>query len=124
MGQTLLAWLCLIGAGICQMGWTYSLKFIKAINLQSFQWFDFNKETQNVIGPWVGYIIFGAVNSILLSIAMRAIPTATAFIVWMGLSLLFIKLGDRLWFKIDWSFSELFFTSVILIGIVGLKASS
>ena len=124
MGQTLLAWLCLIGAGICQMGWTYSLKFIKVINPQSFQWFDFSKETQNVIGPWVGYIIFGAVNSILLSIAMRAIPTATAFIVWMGLSLLFIKLGDRLWFKIDWSFAELFFTGVILIGIVGLKASS
>ena len=120
---TLLAWLCLLGAGICQTGWTYSLKLIQLTNLRSFYWATFSEESQAVLGPWIDYIVFGAINSILLSIAMRTIPTATVFIVWMGLSLLFIKLGDVLWFKLDWSLSELFFTGLILVGIVGLKAS-
>ncbi|WP_461078322.1 DMT family transporter [Spirosoma flavus] len=123
MNQALLSWLCLITAGFCQMGWTYSLKLIRFTNLQSFCWSSFSKANLIMIGPWIGYIVFGAVNSFLLSIAMRTIPTATVFIIWMGLSILLIKLCDVFWFKLHWSFSEFFFIGLILVGIIGLKLS-
>lgn len=74
-----------------------------------------------VLWPWITYIVFGVVNSVLLTIAMRTIPTAMAFAVWMATSLIILKVTDVLWLKAGWSFTELFFGFVIIVGIVGLK---
>ncbi|WP_461094010.1 DMT family transporter [Spirosoma gilvum] len=108
--QNTLSWLCLIGAAICQMSWTYSLKFIQITALKTLCWSSFYQLSEGwlILGPWLSYIVFGAVNSVLLSVAMRTIPTATAFAVWMALSLVFIKIGDIVLLKTSWSFAELF----------------
>ena len=42
----------------------------------------------------------------------------------MALSLIFLKIGDIIWFQADWLFSELFLIGLIAIGIVGLKVFS
>ncbi|WP_461141901.1 DMT family transporter [Spirosoma pomorum] len=121
MHPTLLSWLCLIGAGLCQMGWTYSLKFVQIDGLKALRWSSFWADGWVAVGPWLGYIVFGALNSVLLSVAMRTISTTTTFAVWMALSLICIKAGDVIWFRASWSVTELLFIGVIAIGIVGLK---
>ena len=71
--------------------------------------------------PVVAYVVFGIVNTVLLAISMRTIPTTTAFAVWMALTLVFLKAADVLWLKLNWSWSELLFILLIAVGIVGLK---
>jgi quaternary ammonium compound-resistance protein SugE len=124
MQSNLLSWICLIGAGLCQMAWTYSLKFVQLTGLKTLRWSNAGSEGWAVLGPWLGYIVFGALNSILLSIAMRTISTTTTFAVWMALSLVCIKAGDIFWFQARWSLSELLFIGLIAVGIVGLKMVS
>lgn len=123
MTQTTLSWLYLIGASICMMAWTYSLKYLSWDGLKMLRWTTFYQPDEGlpVLIPWVAYVFFGIVNTVLLAIAMRVIPTTTAFAVWTALSLVFLKAADVLWLKISWSWSELFFILLITIGIVGLK---
>lgn len=75
----------------------------------------------NVLLPWIAYVAFGVITSVLLAVAMRTIPTATAFAVWMAGSLIFLKLTDVFWLKAGWSATEVFFGFVIIVGIIGLK---
>lgn len=123
MTQTALSWLYLIGAAICMMAWTYSLKYLSWDGLKMLRWATFYQPDAGlpVLLPWVAYVFFGIVNTVLLATAMREIPTTTAFAVWMALSLVFLKAADVFWLKISWSWTELFFILLITIGIVGLK---
>jgi quaternary ammonium compound-resistance protein SugE len=123
MNQNALSWLFLLGAAVCQMAWVYSLKLIRVADLKTLHWntlYQLN-EGLSVLGPWIAYVVFGIANSVLLGMALRTIPTTTAFAVWMASSLVMIKLVDVVWFKEGWSFSELFFILLITVGIIGLK---
>ena len=123
MTQTTLAWLCLTGAAACQMAWIYSLKYIRWDALTSLRWDTFYRPDVGLpaLLPWIAYVFFGIVNTILLAIAMRTIPTTTAFAVWTALTLVFLKAADVFWLKLSWSWGELLFILLITIGIIGLK---
>lgn len=123
MFQSSIGWICLVAAGISQMGWTYSLKVMQNVGVGSLRWSGLlnRAEGRLLLVALIGYLALGALNSVLLSIAMRTIATTTAFAVWMSLSLVFLKLGDIIWFKQSWSALELFFLLLILAGIVGMK---
>ena len=45
--------------------------------------------------PFVGYILFGLANIYLFSLAIKQIPTATAFAVWTAITLIFIKIAEQ-----------------------------
>ena len=121
--QTALSWIYLIGAAVCEMAWMYSLKYLRWDALKALRWDTFYRPDVGwpVLLPWVAYVFFGIVNTILLAIAMRTIPTTTAFAVWMALTLVFLKAADVFWLKLSWSWSELLFILLITIGIIGLK---
>ncbi|GAB3037178.1 quaternary ammonium compound efflux SMR transporter SugE [Spirosoma pulveris] len=123
MKENILSWIYLIGAAACQMAWMYSLKYIRIDALKALRWDTFYKPDVGLpaLLPWVAYVAFGIVNTVLLAVAMRTIPTTTAFAVWMALSLMFLKITDILWFKTSWSWSELFFILLIAAGVIGLK---
>lgn len=123
MSQSALSWACLAGAAFCEMAWTYSLKFINVAALKTIRWSTILQPNGGlpILLPWLAYIVFGIINSVLLAIAMRNIPTATAFAIWMAGSLVILKITDVLWLKAGWSMTELFFGLVIIVGIVGLK---
>lgn len=123
MIQTTLSWLYLIGAAFCMMAWTYSLKYMSWDDLKMLRWATFYRPDGGLpaLLPWVAYVFFGIVNTVLLAIAMRTIPTTTSFAVWTALTLIFLKAADVFWLKISWSWTELFFIVLITIGIVGLK---
>ena len=123
MNQSLLAWLCLIGAAFFEMAWTYSLKYLDLSALRTLRWSTFYRLDGGMIVllPWIAYVAFGISTSVLLAASVRTIPTATAFAVWMAGSLIFLKLTDVFWLRAGWSVTEVFFGVVIIVGIVGLK---
>lgn len=120
---TTLSWLYLVGAAACQMAWMYSLKYVRLDNLKALRWDTFYRLDGGLPGllPWLAYVVFGIVNTVLLASAMRSIPTTTAFAVWMALTLVFLKATDVFWLKINWSWPELFFILLITVGIIGLR---
>ena len=75
----------------------------------------------SVLLPFLGYIFFGIGNIYFFSVAMKTIPTATAFAVWTAMTIVLIKLVDVIFFNQILTFSEIFFTLLIMVGIVGLK---
>ncbi|SHM74310.1 quaternary ammonium compound-resistance protein SugE [Mucilaginibacter sp. OK098] len=77
-----------------------------------------------VLVPFVGYILFGVANIYLFSIAIKQIPTATAFAVWTAITLIFIKIAELLFLGQRISWIEIFFMLLIMIGIMGLKVYS
>lgn len=93
-------------------------KDLKQLNLTNIFTVDFGLK---ILTPFFGYIIFGVLNVFLFSLATRRIPLATAFAVWMGASLLLIKLGEVLFFQQRTSNSEIFFMLMIMLGVIGLK---
>ncbi|SFD97806.1 quaternary ammonium compound-resistance protein SugE [Spirosoma endophyticum] len=119
----MLSWLYLIGAAACQTAWMYSLKYISLDGLKTLRWTTFYRLDGGLpaLLPWLAYVVFGIVNTVLLASAMRTIPTTTAFAVWMASTLVFLKAADVLWLKMNWSWTEFFFIVLITIGIVGLK---
>jgi quaternary ammonium compound-resistance protein SugE len=60
-------------------------------------------------------------NEIILSMAMRHIPTATAYAEWMALAVVGQKIVDVFVLKQSFSLMHLFYTTLIVIGVVGLK---
>ena len=122
MPQTI-AWLYLLGAAGCETAWFFSLKAIRADRLRAL-WraqVTISSDMAATLLPVGGYIAFGLLNVYLFAVAARQIPSATAFAVWMALSLVFIKVVD-LWLSHgSWSLPELFFLLLIVVGIIGLK---
>jgi quaternary ammonium compound-resistance protein SugE len=77
-----------------------------------------------VLIPFIGYILFGVANIYLFSIAIKQIPTATAFAVWTAITLIFIKIAELVFLGQRISWIEIFFMLLIMIGIMGLKVYS
>ncbi len=103
----------------------YSLKFIskdRLLQVRFNELFD-RMEHWLAILPVVGYIVFGILNIALFSTAMKQIPTATAFAVWTGTALVGAKILDTLYFGETINSQQIISTILILIGIIGLKAS-
>jgi quaternary ammonium compound-resistance protein SugE len=117
-----MAWIYLILAAALEACWMFSLKFLsfdkfKTLTLVNF----FEANEMKIWLPLAGYIIFGAANTYLFSLAMKNIPTAIAFTIWTALSIMFIKIVEVTFFHNKISILEIFFLLVILSGIIGLK---
>ncbi len=113
------AWIFLFTAAIFETGWTYALKFLSFSTLKT-AW-----ATQEKLGeasiPFVAYVLLGVANVYCLSEALKEIPTATAIAVWTAASLVFIKICDVFYFKTPTNLQEIFFMTMIVIGIIGMK---
>lgn len=74
--------------------------------------------------PFAGYILFGLANIYLFSLAIKQIPTATAFAVWTAITLILLKIAELTLFNQRISWMEVFFMMLIMAGILGLKIYS
>lgn len=74
--------------------------------------------------PFAGYILFGMANIYLFSLAIKQIPTATAFAVWTAITLILLKIAELTLFNQRISWMEVFFMLLIMVGILGLKVYS
>ena len=102
-------WLSLIVSAVFQVVWIVSLKLTNGFA----RWV-----------PLVAYAVSGLGAAVFLSIALRMIPMATAFAVWMGLSLIGTMLVDVTFFREPWNGFRVACALMIIAGSCGLRTSS
>lgn len=101
-----MAWLLLLFAGLCEIGWAVGLKLSDGFTR---------------LGASVLTVLAMAVSIVLLGLAMRELPLGTAYAAWTGIGAVGTVLLGILLFDESASAGRLFCVSLIVAGIVGLK---
>ena len=115
-------WFYLMIAALFEAAWIFSLKFLNMKQLFSIKMNQLQSISEwKIFLPFGGYIVFGLCNIYFFSLAMKSIPASTAFAVWMAMALIFSKILDIFVFNEAYNYQQIFFTGVVLLGIVGLK---
>ncbi|WP_304487066.1 MULTISPECIES: DMT family transporter [unclassified Dysgonomonas] len=105
----MISWLLLFLAGLCEIGFVTMMKLSKGFKILKFS---------------VLTILFMAVSFTLLSTALRTIQIGVGYAVWSGIGAIGSVLAGMIFFKESKDIKKLFFISLIIIGIVGLKLST
>lgn len=118
-----MAWIYLIIAAAFEAAWTFSLKFMKFKDLKALHWHSALSLQYGlpVWLPFAGYILFGVGNIYFFSLAIKLVPTAVAYAVWTAITLVLIKVAEMVIFHQKLSWMEVFFMTLIMTGILGLK---
>jgi quaternary ammonium compound-resistance protein SugE len=104
-----MAWVLLIVAGLCEVGWAIGLKYTEGFTR---------------LWPSVGTVAAMIVSLWLLGIAMKTLPVGTAYGVWVGVGAVgTVVLGIALLGEPAHA-ARLISVGLIVAGIVGLKLSS
>jgi len=117
------AWFYVFIAAVFEAAWTFSLKFMRFSDVKTLRFTNFYKVAEGlpILVPFLGYILFGIGNIYFFSMAIKQVPTATAYAVWTAATLILIKFSEVVFFKQRISFTEIFFMLMIMTGIMGLK---
>lgn len=100
------AWLSLIAAGLLEIAWAVGIRYTQG-------W------TRLLPSLLVGlsYVL----SLVLLSHAMRMLPIATAYVIWVGIGAIGVSLYGVLFLKESLSFLQWACLLLILTGVIGLK---
>ncbi len=104
-----MAWILLIIAGLFEAGWAIGLKYTEG----------FTK-----FWPSVLTIIAIAISMFLLSVAARTLPIGTAYAIWVGIGTIGAVIFGVVLLGEPMNAARLFFLILLLVAIVGLKASA
>ncbi|MFN3344777.1 MAG: DMT family transporter [Chloroherpetonaceae bacterium] len=104
-----MAWILLILAGLCEVGFTTALKLSEG----------FSKWTYTVV-----FLFFAAASFLLLAKAAQRIPIGTAYAVWTGIGALGTAIIGIVFFKESADFWRIVFLFTLIGSIVGLKLVS
>lgn len=102
-------WIILIGAGLFEVGFTTSLKL---------------SERFTNVGWTAVFIISISLSFLLLNKAIQTIPIGTAYAVWTGIGAFGTAISGILLFKESLDFWRIFFLSLLICAIIGLKIVS
>ena len=108
-GTNIMEWLFLVIAGGLEVFWSTCMKYSNGFT-----------EIKFTILTIVGMIF----SFLLLSQATKTLPLGTAYAVWTGIGALGAVIVGIVLFKEPVTAVRIFFVSLLLIGIVGLKATS
>ena len=103
-----MAWIYLLLAGLCEVGWPIGLKLGWGPTGARFGWITFA-------------VLFMAVSGGLLMLAQRDIPMGTAYAVWTGIGAVGAFVVGAAAFGEPVSALRLASIGLIVAGIVGLK---
>ncbi len=104
-----MSWLLLVLAGVFEVVWAIALKYSNG----------FTNIKASVI------VIIGMIVSIyFLALAMKQIPISIAYPVWTSVGALGTATFGMMFLGDSVSLTKTFFLSLILVGVVGLKAVS
>ncbi|RYZ63576.1 MAG: quaternary ammonium compound efflux SMR transporter SugE [Proteobacteria bacterium] len=103
------AWILLGVAGLFEIGWSIGLKYTEG----------FSK-----LGPSVFTLVTLAVSMLLLAEAAKTLPIGTAYAVWVGIGSVGAAVLGMILFKEPASLGRLFFLSLLILSIIGLKWTS
>jgi len=102
------SWFMLILAGILEIGWAISLKLTEG----------WTKIPYLIIN-----VLFGLGAAYSLAQSMKTIPLATAYLIWKGIAILGIVVYEFFYDQQPITVAKAVFGGLILVGIVGLKAT-
>lgn len=104
-----MAWIALIVAGLLETGWAIGLKYTDG----------FRRPVPSIL------VIVGiAASMFLLGWAARTLPIGTAYAVWVGIGALGAAIGGIILFREPVTLLRMFFLTLLLISIVGLRFTS
>ena len=104
-----MAWLYLCIAGAMEMVWSTCMKYSNGFT-----------EIKYTVLTIIGMVF----SFIFLSQATKTLPLGTAYAVWTGIGALGAVIVGIVLFKEPVTAARIFFVSLLLIGIIGLKATS
>ncbi|MFD2873107.1 DMT family transporter [Mucilaginibacter ximonensis] len=118
-----MAWIYLIIAAAFETAWTFCVKFMAFSALKNLRWATAFLPSVGlpVVFPFVGYVVFGVGNVYFFSLAIKSLPTATAYAAWTAVTLVLIKLTEVFFLKQRTTWAEVFFMLMIMTGILGMK---
>lgn len=102
-------WICLVIAGGLEVFWSTCMKFSTGFT-----------EIKFTILTVVGMIL----SFLFLSQATKTLPLGTAYGVWTGIGALGAVIVGIVLFKEPVTAARIFFVSLLLIGIIGIKVTS
>ena len=104
-----MAWFYLILAGILEVFWSTCLKFSVGFTVPRY--------TVLTIAGMVASFLF-------LSQATKVLPLGTSYAIWTGIGAVGALIAGVVLFREAVTLLRLFFAGLLLIGIIGLKATS
>jgi len=105
----MMAWILLVLAGILETGWAIGLKYTDGFTR---------------LVPSVLTLAGIAASMILLAIAARTIPIGTAYAVWVGIGAVGAVILGIVLFDEPRNAMRIFFLALLIVALVGLKATS
>lgn len=101
-------WICLLLAGVCEIGWPLGLKLAT----------DGNR-------LWSLFAIIAmALSGVLLYLAQKTIPMGTAYAIWTGIGAVGAFIVGVIWFRDPLTIARMVSVTFIILGIIGLKLAS
>ncbi|MBW7910995.1 MAG: quaternary ammonium compound efflux SMR transporter SugE [Alphaproteobacteria bacterium] len=104
-----MAWIYLFFAGLFEIAWAIGLKYSES----------FTRPVPSIIT-----VICLAISMVLLGLAVRTLPIGTAYAIWTGIGAAGAVAAGIFLFHEPATAARIFFASLIVVGIVGLKLSS
>ncbi len=104
-----MSWLVLTLAGAFEVVWTYYLKLSDGFSNAKYS---------------VLFVVSLIISMGLLSLSLKSIPVGVAYPIWTGIGAVGAVLLGILIFKEPITALKLFFTTLIIVGIIGLKLFS
>lgn len=104
-----MAWLILIFAAVLEIGWAIGLKYTEG----------FTK-----LGPSIATVLAMAASMALLSQAAKTLPIGTAYAVWVGIGAAGAAILGIVLFNEAATAGRIAFLALLLVSVVGLKATS
>ncbi len=104
-----MAWIILLSAGLLEVAWAVGLKLSDGFTR---------------LWPSVGTVVAMGGSVFLLARAMREIPLGTAYGVWVGIGTVGVAIVGILAFNESVAVPRMVFLALLVVSIVGLKATS
>ncbi|GAA2615908.1 multidrug efflux SMR transporter [Streptomyces axinellae] len=104
-----MAWILLIAAGLVEVAWAIGLKFTEGFTR---------------LWPSVFTVAGFATSMVLLSLAAKSLPIGTAYGVWVGIGAAGAAVIGMLALGEPVTAARIFFVCLLLVAVVGLKATS
>jgi quaternary ammonium compound-resistance protein SugE len=104
-----MAWFYLVVAGLFEAVWAVGLKYTEGFSR---------------LVPSVVVVIAMVGSMILLALAVRTIPLATAYAIWVSLGIAATAVAQATLLKQPLGAMQILFIGMLLVAVVGLKATA
>ena len=104
-----MAWVYLVIAGLMEVFWSTCLKFSEGFTVLKFT-------VLTIVGMVISFLF--------LSQATKTLPLGTSYAIWTGIGALGAVVAGVILFKESITPARCFFILLLLVGIMGLKATS